>query len=74
MEIKKTGMFCLNSALTRQDDITLGQTTGITMGKNQGEAAVITRVDNFELNDGQTVKIKKIHERAVAELGDVLGW
>lgn len=74
MKIKKTGMFCLNSTHTRQDENTLGQTASVTMDENQGEAAVITRVDNFYLSDEQAAKIREIHERAAAEVMDALGW
>lgn len=74
MKVVKTGMFCLNSTITRQDEITLGQKAGEVMGKNQGEASVITRVDNFDLTDEQTAKIKEIHERYAVEINAILGW
>ena len=74
MEVKRTGMFCLNSTLTRQDNIMGGQTTGITMGNNQGEMSIITRVGNFELTDEKAAKIKEVHDRCVAEVNAILEW
>lgn len=74
MKIKRTGMFCMNSTLTRQEEIAVGRAAEIEMSENQGEAAVITRVDNFELTGGQIEKLKSIHERAAAEVKEILGW
>lgn len=74
MLIEKTGMFCLNSTMTRKDEDTAEQTTGVVLGANRGEAAATTRIDNFELTDEQAAKIKEIHERHAAEINAVLGW
>lgn len=75
MKVQRTGMFCLNSTITRQAESDNEQVAGITITKKDpGEAAIIMRVDNFVLSDEQAAKIKEIHERAAAELGDILGW
>lgn len=75
MKVQKTGMFCLNSTIMRQAESVSEQVAGITITKKDpGEAAIVMRVDNFELSNDQAAKIKEIHERAAAELGDVLGW
>lgn len=74
MKIKKTATFCLNTTHIRNDEEADKLKTSIYMGDNQGEAAVITRVDNFYLSDEQAAKIREIHERAAAEIKDILGW
>ena len=74
MVTKETGMFCLNSTCTRQDEAKAGQGKLADSDEKLPEAAVITRVDNFPLTDEQAAKIKTIHERAAAEVRNILGW
>lgn len=74
MVTKETGMFCLNSTCTRQDEAETGPCIPAEMGGKTPGAAVVTRVDNFSLTDEQAAKIKTIHERAAAEIKIILGW
>ncbi len=74
MDTKRTAMFCLNTAMIRHDEAEEKLKTSIYMGDNKGEAAVVTRVDNFYLSDEQAAKIREIHERAAAEINNLLGW
>lgn len=73
---KETGMFCLNTTRTRQDEGDEKKETCAValMNESLPIAAVITKVENFSLTDKQAMKIKAIHERAVAEVMEALGW
>jgi len=57
--------------MIRHDEAEEKLKTRIYMGENQGEAAVITRVDNFHLSDEQAAKIREIHKRAAAEINGI---
>lgn len=74
METKRTGMFCLNSTITKQGGTAEGQATGITIGNDHVEMSVITRVDNFELSEEQITKIKAVHDHTAAKIKEILGW
>ena len=77
MEIKKTGMFCLNATLTRtdvEDEKHNTEAVSWSQKKNHGEASVVLRVDNFDLTDEQATKLKAVHERLAAEVLEILGW
>ena len=73
---KETGMFCLNTTHIRQgeDDVELKDGIVVAMSDDLPSTAVITKVENFPLTDEQAMKIKSIHERAVAEVMVPMGW
>ena len=77
MEIKKTGMFCLNATLTRtdaKDEKHNAEAVAWSQKKNHGESSVVLRVDDFDLTDEQATKLKAVHERLAAEVLEILGW
>jgi len=79
VKIRKTGTFCLNSTIFRQDENEPEQTASENQGEasvvirmNNDEAAIIVHVDNFELSNEQIAQIRAIHERVVLEIAAVL--
>lgn len=76
MTTKKTTTFVLNTAFVKKDEKAERVKTEAYIGDpdNQGEAVLITRVDNFYLSDEQSAKIREVHERAAEEIHNILGW
>lgn len=76
MDTKKNTTFVLNTAFVRKDGQVEGIKTAAYTGSpdNQGEAVLVTRVDNFYLSDEQIATLREIHERAESEIRDALGW